>query len=114
VAGIKLVYIGGGSTRAPGTVASLMERGEHFAGSEIALVDLDPRRLEIVRRLAARMAEARGLDLRIVATTDRAAALPGADVVDAAGASVDAGVAARIRETMPPADLFDTHPGQPR
>jgi len=41
VAGIRLVYIGGGSTRAPGTVASVVERGEAFHGSEVVLVDLD-------------------------------------------------------------------------
>ena len=81
MARIKLAYVGGGSTRAPGTVASLITRGEGFAGSEIVLVDLDARRLDTVRRLALRMAEVRGLDLRITATTDRAAGLRDADVV---------------------------------
>src|SRR5215210_1368028 len=81
MARIKLAYIGGGSTRAPGTVASLIARGERFAGSEIALVDLDAGRLETVRRLAIGMANARGLDLRVTATTDRATALADADVV---------------------------------
>lgn len=81
MARIKLVYIGGGSTRAPGTVASLIERGAAFGGSEIVLVDLDPRRLETVRRLATRMAEVRGLDLRVSCTTDREEALRDADVV---------------------------------
>ena len=79
--GIRLVYIGGGSTRAPGTVASLVERGTAFAGSEIVLVDLDADRLDVVRRLTERMASVRGLDLRVTATLDRAAALDGADVV---------------------------------
>jgi 6-phospho-beta-glucosidase len=32
MARIKLTYIGGGSTRAPGTVASLITRGEKFPG----------------------------------------------------------------------------------
>lgn len=81
MAGIKLVYIGGGSTRAPGTVAALVERGAAFAGSEIVLVDLDADRLDVVRRLAVRMAVVRGHDLRICATTDRRAALEDADVV---------------------------------
>jgi 6-phospho-beta-glucosidase len=81
VARIRLVYIGGGSTRAPGTVASLIARGERFAGSEIVLVDLDARRLDTVRRLAVRMAEVRGLDLRVTATTDREDALRDAGVV---------------------------------
>ena len=81
MARIKLTYIGGGSTRAPGTVAALIERGARFAGSEVVLVDLDERRLDTVSRLATRMATVRGLDLRIRATTDRADGLRDADVV---------------------------------
>jgi 6-phospho-beta-glucosidase len=81
VARIKLTYIGGGSTRAPGTVAAIIERGAAFQGSEIVLVDLDPGRLETVRRLAVAMAASRGLDLRVTATLDRAAGLRDADVV---------------------------------
>ena len=81
MAAIRLTYIGGGSTRAPGTVASLIVRGAAFAGSEIVLVDLDEGRLDIVQRLARRMAEVRGLDLRITTTTDRVAGLTDADIV---------------------------------
>ena len=81
MAAVRLVYIGGGSTRAPGTVAALVERGAAFAGSEIVLVDLDAERLEIVRRLLGRMAAVRAVDLRVTTTLDRAAALDGADVV---------------------------------
>ena len=81
MARIKLAYVGGGSTRAPGTVASLITRGERFDGSDVVLVDLEPRRLDTVRRLALRMAEVRGLDVRVTATTDRAAGLRDADIV---------------------------------
>ena len=81
MARIKLTYIGGGSTRAPGTVAALIERGASFQGSEIVLVDLDPGRLDTVRRLAVRMAAAKGIDLRVAATTDRQAGLRDADAV---------------------------------
>ncbi len=81
MAAVKLVYIGGGSTRAPGTVAAFAERGAALAGSEIVLVDLDPERLDVVQRLAVRMIDVRGHDLRIRATTDRSEALDGADVV---------------------------------
>ena len=81
MARIKLTYVGGGSTRAPGTVASLIVRGASFEGSEVVLVDLDPGHLAIVERLARRMAEVRGLDLRISTTTDRVAGLTDADVV---------------------------------
>jgi 6-phospho-beta-glucosidase len=81
MAAVRLVYIGGGSTRAPGTVAALVERAAGFAGSEVVLVDLDSERLEVVRRLAERMAAARGADVRVSVTTDRAVALDAADVV---------------------------------
>ncbi len=81
MAAIRLAYIGGGSTRAPGTVASLIVRGAAFAGSEVVLMDLDEGRLGVVERLARRMAEARGLDLRVRTTTDRIDALTDADIV---------------------------------
>ncbi len=81
MASIKLVYIGGGSTRAPGTVASLLEQGENFNGSEIVLYDIDPSRLEIVSQIARKMARNRGLDFRITTSTDRRAALTDCDAV---------------------------------
>jgi 6-phospho-beta-glucosidase len=81
VAAIKLTYVGGGSTRAPGTMAALVLRGARFAGSEVALVDLDPDHLAIVREITLRMARARGLDLRVTTTTDRRAGLVDADIV---------------------------------
>ncbi|TXK18904.1 glycoside hydrolase [Homoserinibacter sp. GY 40078] len=81
MAGIKMVYIGGGSSRGAGTVASFLERGAEFDGSEIVLVDLDPDHLEIVRSIGQRIADAKGLDVTISATTDRRAALTDADAV---------------------------------
>ena len=81
MAAIRLTYIGGGSTRAPGTVASFVERAGRFAGSELVLVDLDAERLEVVAEIGRRIARARGADIRITATTDRAAGLADADVV---------------------------------
>jgi 6-phospho-beta-glucosidase len=81
MARIKLTYIGGGSTRAPGTMAALVERGARFPGSEVVLVDLDAERLGVVREITERMARARGVDIRVTTTTDRAAGLADADVV---------------------------------
>lgn len=75
MARIKIAYIGGGSTRAPGTMASFVAQGENFAGSEIVLVDLDAERLALVKRIAEKMARAQGIDLCVSATTDRRAAL---------------------------------------
>ncbi len=81
MARIKLAYIGGGSTRAPGTMASFIEQGENFRGSEVVLVDLDEERLVLVESLARKMAANQGLDLTVTHTTDRRAALEDCDAV---------------------------------
>ena len=81
MARIKLAYIGGGSTRAPGTMASFIEQGENFEGSEVALIDLDGERLELVKTLTEKMARYRGMDLTTTATTDRRVGLDACDAV---------------------------------
>ena len=82
MARIKLAYIGGGSTRGAGTMASLIHNnGPEFDGSEVVLVDLDADRLALIRTLAEKMARARGVDLTVTATTDRRAALQDCDAV---------------------------------
>ena len=81
MARIKLAYIGGGSTRAAGTMASFIQQGENFDGSEVVLVDLNEERLGIVQTLAQKMARARNLDLTIRATTNRREGLQDCDAV---------------------------------
>ncbi|MFV2061979.1 MAG: glycoside hydrolase [Chloroflexota bacterium] len=82
MASIRLAYLGGGSTRAAGTVAAFIHNhGSRFAGSEIVLIDLDADRLAIVKRIAEQMTAARGLDLRFRATTDLRAGLADVDAV---------------------------------
>ncbi len=81
MARIKLAYIGGGSTRAPGTMASLIDQGENFQGSEVVLIDLDCERLQVVKALAEKMARTHDIDLTISATTDRRAGLVDCDAV---------------------------------
>ena len=81
MAAIKIGYVGGGSTRAPGCIAGWIHHAADFAGSEISLIDINPERLEIVRRLAQNMADYQGVDLRFTATTDRAAGLTDCDAV---------------------------------
>jgi 6-phospho-beta-glucosidase len=76
-----MAYVGGGSTRAPGTVASFIEQGENFQGSEIVLIDLSAERLELVKTIATKMARHKGLDLTITTTTDRRAGLTDCDAV---------------------------------
>ena len=62
-------------------MASFIEQGENFAGSEIVLIDLDADRLELIRDLAERMARAKGVDITVSATTDRRAGLDGCDAI---------------------------------
>ncbi|MGH2559189.1 MAG: glycoside hydrolase [Thermomicrobiales bacterium] len=81
MARIKLAYIGGGSTRAPGTMASFIHQGENFNGSKVVLIDLDEERLSLVRTIAEKLARAKGLDLTITVTTDRRAGLADCDAV---------------------------------
>ncbi len=81
MARIKLAYIGGGSTRAPGTMASFAHQGENFDGSEVVLIDLNEERLALARQIAQRMMSARGLDISVTATTDRLGGLQGCDAV---------------------------------
>jgi 6-phospho-beta-glucosidase len=81
MARIKVAYIGGGSTRAPGTVASFVQQGENFAGSELVLIDLDAERLKVVETIGRKLAHARNLDLQITATTDRRSGLRDCDAV---------------------------------
>src|ERR1044072_9070292 len=81
MARLKIAYIGGGSTRGAGTMASFIEQGENFAGSEIVLIDLDADRLELIRTPAGEMAPAKGPCITGSATTDRRAGLDGCDAV---------------------------------
>ncbi len=81
MARIKLAYIGGGSTRAAGTMASFIHQGENFDGSEVVLIDLNEEHLRIVQTIAQKMARARGLDLTITTTTNRREGLRDCDAV---------------------------------
>ncbi|MFL5692605.1 MAG: glycoside hydrolase, partial [Ktedonobacteraceae bacterium] len=81
MARIKLAYIGGGSTRAAGTMASFIHQGENFNGSEVVLIDLDEERLRIVQTITQKMARARGLDITVTITTNRREGLQGCDAV---------------------------------
>src|SRR6188472_2567015 len=82
MASIRLAYVGGGSTRAAGTMAAFVHNhGVRFGGSEVVLIDLVPERLAIVERLATRMARARGLDIRFRSTTDLRQGLTDVDAI---------------------------------
>jgi alpha-galactosidase len=78
---VKIVLIGAGSAQfGLGTLGDIMQ-SRVLAGAEITLVDINKEALDQVRRTAALFVERNGLPFRIEATTDRAAALAGADFV---------------------------------
>ena len=81
MARIKMAYIGGGSSRAAGTMASFLWHGPEFAGSEVVLIDQDPERLETVRRIAEKLAVEGGDNITVTATTDQRAGLADVDAV---------------------------------
>src|SRR4051812_48719023 len=78
---MKIAYIGGGSAYAPGVVRSFIGLPSIFAGSEIALMDIDADNVQLVKRLGDGMVRSSDADIRISATTDRREALMGADFV---------------------------------
>ena len=81
MARIKWAYIGGGSTRAAGTMASFVQQGENFDGSEVVLIDLNEEHLRIVQTITQKLARAKGLDLTVTITTNRRKGLHGCDAV---------------------------------
>ena len=98
MARIKLAYVGGGSTRGAGTMASFIHhRGADFDGSEIVLIDLDPARLGLVEVIARKMARARGLDIEIT-LDDRPSGRSRLDATPCSPASAPAG-SRRVRST---------------
>lgn len=80
---MKIVLIGAGSVSfGRGQIADLLQSPElRGGGIALVLVDTDEAALATMLRLAERIAARAGSDMRLSATTDRTAALPGADFV---------------------------------
>ena len=79
--GVKIAVVGAGSTYTPELVDGLATRADRLPVDELALLDIDGPRLEIVAGLAGRMLRRRGWSGRLTTTLDRDAALDGADFV---------------------------------
>ncbi|MDR1138391.1 MAG: 6-phospho-beta-glucosidase [Clostridiales bacterium] len=80
---IKVVTIGGGSSYTPELVEGFILRHKQLPVSELWLVDVPEgkQKLDIVSQLARRMVDKAGIDMKILTTLDRRAALEGADFV---------------------------------
>ncbi len=76
----KIAVLGAGGVRTPLIVEALARRQARLSLAELALMDIDAERLDIVGALLAPLEQA-GLDFRIVRTRDPDAALDGADFV---------------------------------
>src|SRR4029453_8762982 len=99
--GVKVTVVGGGSTYTPELVEGVVRRADRLPVDELVLLDVDAERLEIVGGLAERMLMKAGWPGRLVRTTDRDAAVDGANFV-LVQLRVG-GQAARLRdETIPP------------
>ena len=81
MARIKVAYIGGGSSRAAGTMASFLAHGSEFNGSHVVLVDQREDKLELVATIARKMVKAQGWDITVETTTDQRQGLADVDAV---------------------------------
>lgn len=80
---IKVATIGGGSSYTPELVEGFIKRYENLPVDELWLVDIPEgeEKLQTVGALAQRMVKHAGLPTKVILTTDRRAALDGADFV---------------------------------
>ncbi len=77
----KIAFIGAGSFGFTRNLVRDLLSYPAFADATIALMDIDPERLDVIRRACERIAADGGYPARIVATLDRREALEGADGV---------------------------------
>lgn len=78
----KIVLVGAGSTSfGVNTLADLFAQSRHFAGSTIALCDLNVEKLARIARLAERLNAATDAQYKIEQTMDYRTVLPGAEFV---------------------------------
>ena len=93
---MKIAIIGSGSTYTPELIEGLVNRKDNFSVREIALMDIDKRKLDIVGNLAVRMVKAGGMNTTVKFTQNLEEALDGASFVFA-----------QIRVGMLPARVLD-------
>jgi 6-phospho-beta-glucosidase len=79
--GVKVAVVGAGSTYTPELVEGFILTGDRFPIEELALLDVDSERLEILGGMSRRMLAKAGWRGRLSITTDRDKALEGADFV---------------------------------
>jgi 6-phospho-beta-glucosidase len=78
---LKIAIIGAGSTYTPELIEGVINRIASLPVTELILMDIDARKLEIVGGLCRRMVEKTGLNIKFVLTMDLTEALNQADFV---------------------------------
>src|ERR1035437_9885141 len=78
---MKIGVIGAGSTYTPELVEGLLRRVGSIPTTELVLMDIDERKLNIVGALASRMVARAGGQFKVRLTTERHEAIQGADFV---------------------------------
>jgi 6-phospho-beta-glucosidase len=99
--GVKVAIVGAGSTYTPELVEGFIRRADRFPVDELALLDVDPSRLEVVGGLAGRMLDRAGFGGRTLLTDDREEAIEGAAFV-IVQLRVGGQAARLLDETIPP------------
>jgi 6-phospho-beta-glucosidase len=99
--GVRIAVVGGGSTYTPELVEGLATRSERLPVDELALLDPDRDRLDVVGGLARRMLRRFDWPGSLVLTQDREAAIEGADFV-IVQLRVGGQAARLVDETLPP------------
>jgi 6-phospho-beta-glucosidase len=99
--GVKVAIVGAGSTYTPELVEGFIRRTDRFPVDELALLDVDPSRLEVVGGLSRRMLDRAGFGGRTVLTDDRDEAIDGAAFV-IVQLRVGGQAARLLDETIPP------------
>ncbi len=79
--GLKIAVIGAGSTYTPELIEGFIVRRESLLVTEIYLMDIDNRKLEIVGGLTQRILHENAMACRVVMTKDLEEAIEGADYV---------------------------------
>ena len=78
---MKIAVIGGGSTYAPELIKGFIELQDRLPLTELALMDIQPQRLEIVGDFCERIAEHAGARFKVTLTDNRRDAIRGAAYV---------------------------------
>lgn len=95
---LKICIIGAGSAQFSLTVVRDLCLTENLGGSHVTFMDIDEERLEMIYNLGKRYSEQFGSGLTFEKTTDRAAALQGADYVVNTGYVLGHVVEAELRD----------------